>query len=56
MKIEVNEVFAVEFEGKVFHLACEPIDVDLTEEDIITRGDEDGSCLYFCDGCGQRIV
>ncbi len=55
MVIEANEVFAVEVEGSVYHLGCTPAEVEFTESDIITKGDEDTGSIYFCDACGNRI-
>ena len=55
MELAVNDVFAVEIEGSVFHLGCAPAEVELTESDIINRGDEDSGNIYFRDACGKRI-
>lgn len=55
MVIDVNEVFAVEVEGFVYHFGCTPAEVELTESDIITKDDEDSGKLYFCDTCGKLI-
>ena len=55
MVIEANEVFAVEVEGSVYHLGCTPAEVEFTESDIITKGDEDTGSICFCDACGNRI-
>ena len=55
MQIEENEVFAVEVEGSVYHLACTPAEVEFTESDIIPKGEEDSRSIYFCDACGNRI-
>ena len=56
MKLEENEIFAVEIEGEHYHLECTPGDYCLHKDDILKRGDEDRGDIYLCGECGKQIV
>ena len=55
MKFDRGEVFAAEIGDQVYHVQCVPSGVEITNEDLIMRGNEETD-LYFCDGCGKEIT
>jgi hypothetical protein len=56
MLIEAKEIFAVEIEGKHYHLQCIPQDYHLQKSDLIPQGEEDRNGVYICDECDEQIV
>ena len=56
MKINENEVFAVEIEDFVYHLDHVPEGTEVTEENLIMKDDKENDHLYFCDLCKKQIV